>query len=249
MGVIYKITNPKGKVYIGQTIDLIRRKANYKRLNCKSQTYLYNSIKKYGWGAHICETIEECSIKDLGKQEKYWKLYYNSIQEGLNIRFDEEKGGKLSKETCKKISKAKKGVKYSKESSFKKSQSLKGKPKTESHKKNMSKAKLGYSNPSKGQSRSKEFGEKISQNKERSKKISQSHIGKSHPRTQEWSNKIGNSNKKAIIQYSLDGDFIKEWSSATDAAMFMGRRSSPITACCRGKQKACYKFKWKYKNE
>jgi len=248
MGVIYKITNPKGKVYIGQTIDVIRRKANYKRLNCKSQTYLYNSIKKYGWENHIFETIEECSIKNLGKQEKYWKLYYNSIQNGLNIRFDEEKGGTLSKKTCNKISKAKKGVKYSKESSLKKSQSLKGKSKTEEHKKNISKAKLGQPNSSKGQPRPKEFGEKLSKNKNRSKKISQSKMNKPNPRTQEWSNKIGNSNKKAIIQYSLNGDFIKEWDSATDASLFIGKRySSPITACCRGKQETCFGFKWNYK--
>ena len=94
-----------------------------------------------------------------------------------------------------------------------------------------------------------EFGEKISQNTNRSKKISQSKINKPHPRTQEWSNKIGNSNKKAIIQYNLEGEFIKEWASAKDASIFMECNPSPITACCKGKQKTCYGFKWKYKNE
>jgi group I intron endonuclease len=249
MAIIYKIINPKGKIYIGQTIDWIRRQNNYKRLNCKSQTKIYNSLKKYGWEHHIKEIIEECDINILGEREKYWKKYYNSIKNGLNIRYDEEKGGKLSKSTCDKISKAKKGIKYSKESSLKKSQSLKGKPKSEDHKNNISKTKLGVPSPIKGKTKPKEFGEKISNNKERNKKISQSHIGKSHPRTQEWSNKIGNSNKKPIIQYDLQDNFIKEWSSAIEASAFIGCRPSPITACCKGKQKTCYKFKWKYKNE
>ncbi len=246
MGIIYKITNPKGKVYVGQTIDLVRRKSNYKRLNCKPQTHLYNSIQKYGWENHILEIIEECSVDELGKQEKYWKTYHNSIKEGLNIRFDEEKGGKLSKETCKKISKAKKGVKYSKESSLKKSQSLKGNQNklgttlSQESKDKISKANL--------KPKPKGFGDKI-KSEERNKKISKSHTGKLHPRTQEWSNKIGNSNKKPIIQYNLEGEFIKEWNSAKDASMFIGRNPSPITACCKGKQKTCYGFKWKYKNE
>jgi group I intron endonuclease len=244
MGIIYKITNPKGKVYIGQTINLVRRKSNYKRLNCKSQTHLYNSIQKYGWGNHILEIIEECFVEDLGKQEKYWKTYYNSIKEGLNIRFDEEKGGRLSKETCKKISKAKKGVKYNKESSLKKSQSLKGNQnKLGTTLSQESKDKIGKAN---SKPKPKGFGEKI-KSKERNKKISKSHTGKLHLRTQEWSNKIGKSNKKPIIQYSLNGGFIREWDSAKDASMFIGCNPSPITACCKGKQKTCYGFKWSYK--
>ena len=44
---IYKITNPKEKVYIGQSIDIEKRwKRYYYTLNCKSQTALYRSLKK-----------------------------------------------------------------------------------------------------------------------------------------------------------------------------------------------------------
>jgi group I intron endonuclease len=249
-GCIYKITCViTSKIYIGQTIDYNRRKANYKKLNCSSQTKLYNSISKYGWENHLMEIIEECIEEELGKREKYWKTYFNSVEKGLNIRYDEEKGGKLDKSICLKISNAKKGCKYSKESSIKKSQALTGKKKSKEHKNNISKAKKGIPNSNKGLSKPKEFGEKISNNKERNKKISESHKGKSHPRTQEWSNKIGKSNKKPILQFDLKDVFIKEWESAKDAALFMGINPSPITACCKKKQKTCYNFKWKYKNE
>ena len=45
---IYKITNPKNKVYIGQSKDIIKRWYYYKTLHCKSQIKLYNSLLKYG---------------------------------------------------------------------------------------------------------------------------------------------------------------------------------------------------------
>jgi len=47
IGYIYKITNPSGKIYIGQTTNIHIRKSKYKNSNCKNQTRLFNSIKKY----------------------------------------------------------------------------------------------------------------------------------------------------------------------------------------------------------
>ena len=43
---IYKITNPKGKVYIGQSININKRWNAYRNLKLKSQTKLLNSLKK-----------------------------------------------------------------------------------------------------------------------------------------------------------------------------------------------------------
>ena len=61
-GYIYKITNPSGKVYIGQTVDLKVRKNKYKYINCKNQTRLYRSLLKYGWENHIFEVLETIDI-------------------------------------------------------------------------------------------------------------------------------------------------------------------------------------------
>jgi len=247
MALIYKITNPKGRIYIGQTIDWIRRQSNYKRLNCKSQTQIYNSIKKYGWDLHIKEIIEECSIEDLGKREKYWKDYYNSIQEGMNIRYDEEKGGKLSKSTCEKISKSKKGVKYSKESSLKKSLALKNKPKTKEHCLNISKAKIGKPNPNKGQPKPSGFGKKLSENRERNEKISKSHLGKLHPRTPDWSNKIGKSKRKPIIMLDMNYNPLMEFEGGVVAGKFLGKNPSLISEVCRGIRETAFGYRWKFK--
>jgi predicted GIY-YIG superfamily endonuclease len=38
-GIIYKITNPKGKIYIGQTIDVKTRFYNYEIKNCKKKGF------------------------------------------------------------------------------------------------------------------------------------------------------------------------------------------------------------------
>ena len=59
IGYIYKITNPNNKIYIGQTINFIKRKSQYKNLYCKGQTAIYNSIKKYGWDNFEIEILQE----------------------------------------------------------------------------------------------------------------------------------------------------------------------------------------------
>jgi len=54
---------------------------------------------------------------------------------------------------------------------------------------------------------------------------------------------------KPILQFTLDGDFIKEWGSATKIEVQLKIYHSNISKCCRGKQKTCGGYKWKYKNE
>lgn len=59
MPLIYKITSPSNKIYIGQTWDWIKRKSVYRRNACKGQIKLYNSLVKYGFINHILEIIHE----------------------------------------------------------------------------------------------------------------------------------------------------------------------------------------------
>ena len=57
--------------------------------------------------------------------------------------------------------------------------------------------------------------------------------------------KASNSRKKPILQYDLDGNFIREWPSATDVGKEV---RSNIGYCIRGRYKTAYGFIWKYKN-
>ena len=86
---IYKITSPKGRIYIGQSIDLKKRCRNYKNLTCVNQTKIYNSIKKHGWESHIFEIIEECSEEELNCRERYWQDLYDVLNGGLNLVLQE----------------------------------------------------------------------------------------------------------------------------------------------------------------
>ena len=118
---IYKITSPKGKVYIGQSVNIPKRFIDYKKSLKKAQIRLYNSIKKHGYENHIFEVVEECNTEVLNERERYWQDFYNVLSEGgLNCRLTKsnDKSGKLSEETIKKLKN--KNFDYLKGNSFRK---------------------------------------------------------------------------------------------------------------------------------
>lgn len=89
---IYKITSPTGKIYIGQSVNIVRRFKTYRSSISRSinQTKLYNSFKKHGIQNHTFEIQEECSIDMLNERERYWQEYYDVIGEnGMNCRLTE----------------------------------------------------------------------------------------------------------------------------------------------------------------
>lgn len=51
---------------------------------------------------------------------------------------------------------------------------------------------------------------------------------------------------KQIIQYSLDGEFIKVWPSSHEVERQLGFRHGNVLNCCTGYQKTAYGFIWKY---
>lgn len=114
---IYKIVSPSNRVYIGQSINCLKRFKDYKLYNkTGSQKRLKNSFDKYGKENHIFEIIEECSIDLLNEKERYWQEYYDVLNKnGLNCKLTntKDKSGKLSKELVDKISKANTGKKRS----------------------------------------------------------------------------------------------------------------------------------------
>ncbi len=73
MGVIYKITNPKGRLYVGKT-KCLRKRINSHVWNAKKEgnIILAKSIKKYGWGNHKIEIIEEVDDSLLNEREVFW---------------------------------------------------------------------------------------------------------------------------------------------------------------------------------
>lgn len=52
---------------------------------------------------------------------------------------------------------------------------------------------------------------------------------------------------KVVLQYDLDGNFIKEWPSSKKAAEELKISSGNIRSVCNGQRKTCANFIWKYK--
>ena len=56
--------------------------------------------------------------------------------------------------------------------------------------------------------------------------------------------RISNSKKIPILQYTLDREFLREWPSATDVGK---KDSTNIINCLKGRTKTAYGYVWKYK--
>jgi group I intron endonuclease len=193
---IYKIENPKGKIYIGQSINLKKRKKKYSLLsNIKNQSKIYNSFVKYGYENHIFEIIEECSLEQLNEKEIYWINFYNSIKNGLNIK----EGGSKGKHHPNTIIKM----------------------------------------------RNTKIGKKQPWSIPQATTMGKSNKGKT--RNETFKNNIRIKNSKPILQYDKQGNFIKEWECAYDAARFLGKPNSAISECCCKKRKSAYNYIWIFK--
>lgn len=73
---------------------------------------------------------------------------------------------------------------------------------------------------------------------------------KNHKRnaTKHLLGKIGAEHNRSIpiVQLTLDGQFIKEWSCAAEAGRELKIAKGDISACCKGKHKSAGGFKWMY---
>lgn len=120
---IYKITNPNGRIYIGQSINIKYRFDTYRRLHkqVSSSPKLYRSLLKYGYSNHKFEILEECTIEKLNERERYYQDYFNASSfDNLNYiltKTNTKKGQSkpLSENHKKQISKIHKGKVYSEE--------------------------------------------------------------------------------------------------------------------------------------
>lgn len=184
-GYIYKVTNNfNGKCYIGQSIDRPEegRWKAYKRLNCKKQHKLYNTLKKNGPENFIYEIIATGFDKtNLDFLEDTYEICYDSINNGYNIRRGGSHG-KHSEETKQKMSISSKGNKGNLGRKF-----------TEEHKGKLSNARKGFKPSTLSIEKSAAGHRGIKYSDEIRQKLSESHKGFKH--TEETKRKITESNK------------------------------------------------------
>jgi hypothetical protein len=78
MGIIYKITSPSNKVYIGQTINTLNTRIKHHKQNSSNCTLLKRAINKYG-DEMVYEILETVQNESLDEREIHWIKYYNSL--------------------------------------------------------------------------------------------------------------------------------------------------------------------------
>lgn len=217
---IYKITNPEGKVYVGQSVNIEERFKAYKRGNSMEQYLLFRSLIKYGYINHTFEILEQCDVEDLNVKEREWQDKFDvSSSNGLNCHLVGCDGKKqiFSAESVEKMSASAKSRIVSDLKRKKQSETMKGRRLTEEQKLKISIANKGRDH----------------------------WWHKGVPKSDEVKNKIGGSLKKPILQYSKDGIFLKRWDSSKSASEFYKSSGSSLSACLNGKNKTAMGFIWK----
>lgn len=81
---------------------------------------------------------------------------------------------------------------------------------------------------------------------EAKKKISRANKGKNNPGTIK---NLAEINSKKVMQYDLNGIFVKEWSKIKDAEKELGILATSITKNCKHKCKMAGGFIWRYKGD
>lgn len=132
------------------------------------------------------------------------------------------------------------------------------------HKENMNnpltidvmKSRVGELNPNYGRKMNDETKEKIrafllsDKNPRRGTPLSETHkkrIGEAN-RGRPCSEEAKKKKSKPILQFTLDGVFIGEWLSATEAAKSLGLDKCNICINLKGRTKHAYGYVWEYKN-
>lgn len=69
-----------------------------------------------------------------------------------------------------------------------------------------------------------------------------------HHHSEETKEILSKKRSKPILQFTLDGEFIKEWSSSLEAAEALGVDASNIRQVTCGNTKSAYGFQWKLKD-
>ena len=239
---IYMWTSPSGKSYIGQSVDLQKRKYAFL---CFGDRYggqkINRARKKYNnkiyWKYKV---LEYCDIDKLDERERYYIKLYDTINNGYNCDSGGNKNKIVSDESKHKLSEALKG-KYCGENS-----PLYGKHLTEEHKSKLSEALKGENSPW--------YGKHLTE--EQKRKMSEAKKGENNPMwgkhlTEEHKSKLSEAHdnvKIAVSQYTKEGVFIASYESIHEAQRLTNIDRATISRCCRGIQKTAGGFKWTYKN-
>jgi group I intron endonuclease len=250
---IYKITSPSSRVYIGQSVNIERRKVQYGTLiNCKNQTRLYASLIKYGFSEHIFEVVEECVVEELNAKERYWQDLCNAIgPQGLNCKLTPVNIQKTeySQQTKERMSASKK--------SFYKT--AKGTEMLAKRTANMNYGARTANTDWEKRTSSIDFIKRSTNTDYRLRTTNTDYTARTantdyrafqdkRVSNIDWIS-MGKKLCIPIYQFSKDGIYLREWLSIKEAGDSLKIDKSGIGQCCKGNLKTSGGFIWKYKQK
>lgn len=232
--VIYKITSPTGKVYVGKTVNFYSRVSSYRNLRNYEQKAVHASILKHGWDNHVIEILEEAPKERLNELEIHYiaelKTFVGDSPLGLNLTRggDGSLGRKDSEEVKNKRAKKHLGSKRSKATKLLMSEQKKGKipfastlPRSEAQLHHSRYGNLGKKKSP--QALKKELSTKLS-------KFLIKHGG--------------------ILQLDLNGNLVQEWRMLPKhVAKLFNIDSSYLLVALKIPGKIAKGYCWKYKND
>ncbi len=241
IGVYKIINNVNNKIYIGSTgnkggfnkrfsqhLELLRKNKHH-------SIHLQRAWNKYGEKSFKFEIIEIIdNVLMILDREQFYIDNYKSYDINLGYNICKIAGSSL-------------GIKKTPEQILKMSEFRKGKPipwlntgepRTKKHCDNLSKSCKGRKSEKQHKTYKEFYGDEKAI--ELKNKLSKSHIGQF----------IGDNHPKArpILQFTLLGEFIEEFGSATSAANILNLSAKAIRACTNNKSKSSGGFIWKHKN-
>jgi group I intron endonuclease len=240
--ILYKITNPSNKSYIGITKRFKVRMKQYEKGWSHSQKALHASFEKYGFKNHKIEIIAQCQESVVDWTEQTLILIHNTYGEnGLNLT----KGGRFY------------NLMGDKNINKNNSLSRTGKKFTEERKKNISNSLKGLTPWNKelnkdSDKRIKNYGLKLKKSKPEAEQVRLKNLRKGIPHTEEMKNHLRETSlkhadkfRKKVIRISSEG-FEQIFESITAAAISVNAKTTDVSKILRGKGLTCKGFKFKY---
>lgn len=241
--IIYMVRNKiNNKIYFGQTRRSFNARYKYNFPQNTHNKHLKHSIEKYGWeNFEVIEEFDKAETQEeLNKLENLYIKMWNT--HNPKYGYNKTLGGEtcvFTNETIEKLRNIRKGKFLGEENPFY------GKSHTEETKRILSEKMkgrfVGEKSPCYGKTMSDELKEKLRQanlgrkaSEETKRKLSEMRKG------------LGNSHCRKVVQYTLEGEFIKVWDYIKQASEELNINDTHIVNCGKGTRKSAGGYQWRY---
>lgn len=248
-GIIYKYTFPNGKVYIGQTINPRKRKADHLREGSGSRNIAFwRAYKKYGTVEYeeieqvedvsqeaLCERLNDLEQKYIAEYKSDNGRYgYNLTSGGKVCVVNEEGRQHMSDARTDKIP----VLQYDLDGNFVKEyiSIIDAAKAIGAHAGSVWSCCLGIASGKRAK-------------KAQIVKGFTFRFKSDYPDIHSHIDLSITTNKKSVLQFTLSGIFVKEWNSIIEVQETLGYKESGVRQCCYGKYRQSNGFMWRFRDD